>query len=189
MSVRLALPHRFSQRPRRLAASDLARAGQSHQFAEREVGRRPSVIARAMGRISPAMTSRPARTPFPHQRLRCDDRRRFPRRLGHCSVRILRDRDSKSPADRDWAFRATPLRGQMLDVSISGVAFLVSEPISPGTSLYVELRHPHRDKAVVRKVLVADRLLAENGRWKILCQLEQRLSFEEVTALSVEPTV
>lgn len=118
------------------------------------------------------------------------ERRRFPRRSGRCLVAVL---PATGVADvipnREWAFRATPLRGPMLDISIGGVAFALGEPIEPGRLLDVELRNSQRLVAVVRRVSVVAHQPHGENRWKILCRFLQSLSFDEVSRLSLEPTV
>lgn len=77
----------------------------------------------------------------------------------------------------------------MLDVSLGGVAFATCEPIDPGSVLDVELRNSRRLVAIVRRVRVVTRQPHPEQGWRILCQFLDPLSFEEVSRLSVEPTV
>lgn len=92
-------------------------------------------------------------------------------------------------SDREWAFRAALLRGTVLDLSIGGVAFAAPEPIEPGCLLDVEMRHPDRPGAVVRRVRVIDQQKQGNDCWKTHCRFLHPLTFAEVSCLSIEPTV
>jgi hypothetical protein len=118
------------------------------------------------------------------------ERRRYPRRAGRCLVAVLPALTGTDEVpDREWAFRAALLRGPILDLSMGGVSFALPERIEPGQRLDVELRHPHRSGAVVRRVVVIAHHPEAEDRWKLHCRFLRPLSYEEVSQLSLEPTV
>lgn len=117
------------------------------------------------------------------------ERRRHPRRSGVCTVSIVEPASNfSSKPNLDWAFRAARLRGRMLDVSLKGTAFLLSEPIEAGRHLLLQLNHSQRGAAVSRRITVAGCCPEGDGQWRILCEFQNQLSFEELTQLSSEPT-
>jgi len=77
----------------------------------------------------------------------------------------------------------------MVDVSLKGTAFLLAQPVDAGRQLLLQLSHRQRQTDVVRSVTVADCRPEADGLWRILCEFQSQLSFEELTQLSVEPTV
>jgi hypothetical protein len=91
-------------------------------------------------------------------------------------------------SNREWAFRASQLRGTMLDVSIGGVAFALKVPIDAGTVLDLEMRHPQRMVSIVRRIQVIEHLSLCEDQWKILCRFIEPLSLDEVSRLSLVPT-
>ena len=112
------------------------------------------------------------------------DRRRFPRHESSAVVRVylLGERKSLNPIEREWRLHSTPLRGQLADVSMSGVALLMDESVPSGTHLWLRFSKPI-DKSIERTIRVVNVIPQDSGQWQIVGELLQRLSLAEVTRL------
>lgn len=113
-----------------------------------------------------------------------DDRRRFLRRESTGTVRILPRTDISIPEEQlPAAFQSAPHSGQMRDLSMSGVAFVLNEPLSELATLWLRLENEHRDFAVIRPASVIRVIKTEEDQWKIMCRFDHFLPQDNVRQL------
>ena len=109
------------------------------------------------------------------------DRRRFPRRESGCIVAVHRvDIDKPvSPQQPDWHLHSTQLKGMLLDISLSGVAFLLPVPLAARDAIVLRLSSRYVDRVVDIEAEVL-RVTDVSGYSKIVCRFRRNLAFEDV---------
>jgi hypothetical protein len=115
------------------------------------------------------------------------DRRAYPRRESDGFVTVCR-RSSPSrlhcnSPELPWKIHASTLKGALIDVSVTGIALSLSEPLPTNAPLLLQVssRHLAEPLEVAGSVLRCTAL--DGGQWRIICQLESRLTFEQVHLL------
>lgn len=110
------------------------------------------------------------------------DRRAHPRRESGCQVAVC-PRSAQcnlTPQHIEWALHAAELKGRLVDVSMSGLAMELAEPIEAQTQVYMRISNRNLD----RKIDTCGRILRcvenEAGQWNLVCRLEKNLSFEQL---------
>ncbi len=115
------------------------------------------------------------------------DRRGFLRRKSRGTVRVLPRNDVAIPDQELTAIlQAAPYRGRMSDLSMSGVAFVLSEPLSELATVWVRLENDHRDFAVTCSAHIIRVVQTDTGEWKIMCRFDRFLSQDDVWQLGYE---
>jgi hypothetical protein len=109
------------------------------------------------------------------------DHRRFPRRSagGYVSVvRWLGDREL-TPEWTDWLMQTTGLTGELVDLSRSGLALLLLQPLSVGDVVVARLSQ--QDSAETLDVIAEVVRVVDLGdhRWKIMTQFQTPLEFDD----------
>ena len=109
------------------------------------------------------------------------ERRAYPRWESHCQVELIRSHGHKRLSEERvaWLLESPELAGQVIDVSMAGIAFVVSESLPPGTGVYLRLLN----RAFGFQLDVEARVLRctpGHDGWTIVCQLLKQLTFEQV---------
>jgi len=121
----------------------------------------------------------------PMARSRKENRRALPRRASVSVVSVHRI-GAEEPVRRewmDWLLHSARLQGQLCDISMSSVAFLLSESAQVGERMMLRLSSPSVSERVDTIGTVIRSNVAADGITKIVCRLEKRLTFAEVSAL------
>lgn len=113
------------------------------------------------------------------------ERRAFPRRASGSTVSIHRPKDQAVMTGREtsWLHHASRLKGSLLDVSMSGAALRMAEPLDQGEMILLRLSNRRFDVSVDRKATVLRCSPNGDGAWKIVCQYDSKLTFEQVDVL------
>lgn len=74
---------------------------------------------------------------------------------------------------------STRLKGMLIDISLSGVAFLLPEPLKAGDAVVLRLSSRYVDRIVDAEARVL-RVTDVNGYAKIVCRFRRNLAFEDV---------
>jgi hypothetical protein len=113
------------------------------------------------------------------------DRREFPRRESGCSVAVCRRNATKSltAQEIDWQLHAGRLQGTLFDISMSGLAFSLSEPLQPGEELRVRIRQRPLEQGVDANATVIRVVEGQSGQWNVYCRLLRKLQLEQVQQL------
>lgn len=138
---------------------------------------------------APAPAPEAARTPSSKGM----DRRAYPRRDSDGVVTVCRrsvgNRLLQRSPNLSWNLHASELKGRLIDVSMTGMALTLAEPLPEGTpvSLQVSSRSLDRPAEVTGRVLrciaIDKRDGDEDSGWRLVCQLDDRLTFEQVHSL------
>lgn len=120
-----------------------------------------------------------------HYTPRAADRRRFLRRLSRHLVRILPFREFEvDREDLEWALHESPIRGQMADISMNGVAFRLKEPLTSSTRVWLKLESRARDFAVVRAGRIIRVTPHSATEWTVICRFDHCVPYADVVQLS-----
>jgi hypothetical protein len=118
------------------------------------------------------------------RRTPASDRRRFPRRSSECHVRLMpRSERTVSVKDMQWALHATPYRGRVLDISMSGAAFVLNHPITPSAAVWLRLENRARDFSTTVPARVIDTAQLADSAWKVMCSFDHCLALGDVLQL------
>jgi hypothetical protein len=114
------------------------------------------------------------------------DRRAFPRHDSRCVVSAVAVADDSpvSVGEHAWRLHASPLRGPLIDISMTAVAFLLSEPIAQGQDVLIRLSNQQLDKHVDARARVVRTTQEDGGRWKTVCRFHRQLPLEQIHDLS-----
>lgn len=110
------------------------------------------------------------------------DRRKVPRRESECTVSIYRCRDEERLTSEriSWLLHSTKMRGQLLDVSMSGVAFHAVESLTTGSRILLRISNRTLDKQVDTSATVLRSRATSNGGWDVVCRFNKNLTFEQI---------
>jgi hypothetical protein len=110
------------------------------------------------------------------------DRRAVPRHASGYSVvvRHIRAGNGRSAVEEAWAWHGAPARGELLDVSLTGLACLVLQPLERGQRIDIQLWNLRRDVRLERAATVLRCLPAGPNRWKVVCRLATPLGVDDL---------
>jgi len=131
------------------------------------------------------IAARSASSPVPDDGPAAADRRRFLRRLSRHLVRILPYRDiDVAPEDLEWALHESPLRGQMSNLSMNGVAFRLKQPLTVSARVWLKLECRTRDFAVIRTGRIIRVTPRSETEWTVTCRFDHCVPYADVVQLS-----
>lgn len=121
--------------------------------------------------------------PLPEKQPLATDRRAFPRRSGRCAVTVCRwsEDDVKTQQQLEWRLHASPLKGELANLSLNGAALILPRQISKAETLLVRLSCPQRAASLDQRAKVVDCLPDENGQYRVLCQFLSKLNLDQVS--------
>jgi hypothetical protein len=110
------------------------------------------------------------------------DRRKLPRRESECIVSICRCRDDERLTSEriSWLLHATKLKGRLIDVSMSGVAFHAQESLAGGSKILLRIANRTIDKQVDTQAVILRSRAASDGGWDVVCRFHKNLTFEQI---------
>lgn len=110
------------------------------------------------------------------------DRRAFPRRESGCIVAlyVLSPQEALTPDRIDWLLHSTRLKGNLVDVSMSGIALQIEEPVESGKRVLLRVSNRRLDQHVDCPGSVLRCSPARDGLWNVVCRLDKHLSFEQI---------
>jgi len=113
------------------------------------------------------------------------DRRKLPRRESECVVSVYRCRGDERPMpDRiAWLLHATKLKGQLIDVSMSGAALHLMESLAPGSRILLRISNRTIDKHVDASAMILRSREASDAGYDMVCRFEKKLTFEQIHAV------
>jgi hypothetical protein len=126
------------------------------------------------------------------------ERRDYPRHPSGCRVAVCRTTDSAglTSQQRNWKLHATPIRGELADISLTGAAFWLDQELGAGEDIYIRLSEPKSGRTldVPARVLRSEPLPAgadHNGAGsaasaavRIVCVFRRRLAVHELREFS-----
>ncbi len=110
------------------------------------------------------------------------ERRRLPRHESECAVlvRAYAGGERLSPEKMAWHLHAAKIKGQLVDVSMSGVALYLGDPLTPGTRIVLRIANRLLDRHVDSAATVLrSRQEGEQG-YSVVCRFEKNLTFEQI---------
>ena len=110
------------------------------------------------------------------------ERRAFPRRESGCDVSVClrHEKGLLTQQQMAWRLHSSTRKGSLVDVSMNGVAFLLNEPIEKDEELLLRLTNRQFAKNVDTHAHVLRALSDGDGQWRIICQFQKNLTFEQV---------
>lgn len=109
------------------------------------------------------------------------DQRQFPRRTAAGLVTLVRS-SPDMPLDRattDWLLRTSGLTGELVDLSRSGVALVLVQPLELGDTVIVRLSQQDRPESLETAAEVIRVVDLGDQRWKIMARFAKPLGFDE----------
>jgi len=114
------------------------------------------------------------------QRSGHQDRRAFPRRFGDCTISIIRNDQANNRTHGDWAIHSTSIKGELIDISLSGIAFSTEEELSEKETLRLRITNRSLQSELDRTATVLRTSPSEDGLQRIICQFHHNLPFEQI---------
>jgi hypothetical protein len=110
------------------------------------------------------------------------ERRKLPRRESECIVSVWPCRgEERLTGDRiSWLLHSTKLKGRLMDVSMSGVAFHLTESLPAESRILLRIANRTIDKQVDTTAVVLRSRAARDGGWDLVCRFEKNLTFEQI---------
>jgi len=110
------------------------------------------------------------------------DRRQLPRRESECVVAVVRCLpDERLTAERiSWKLHAARFKGQLFDVSMSGIALYLPEPLEPGEKVLLRISNLTIDRYVDTAAIVLRCRPSVEGGCNVVCRFQKNLSFPQI---------
>ena len=107
------------------------------------------------------------------------DRRLFPRHQLSYTVCVQPDDHSRSVELASDGSQGV-FRGEMIDLSLNGIALMLPKPLAPSRSIRLQLRNPVSMQELKIKAQVVRCLPSKSQAWKVVCIFDQHLSVEQL---------
>lgn len=116
----------------------------------------------------------------------CYERREMPRRPGCGIVQVLRCENSKiQDFDSDnWSLKNSKLKGILLDISKTGIAFILPEKLDVNETLHLRIFNPRTERHSLVSGIVIDNNPMQLNNWRISCQFNSKLTVEILYEMS-----
>ena len=110
------------------------------------------------------------------------DRRAHPRRESGCEVSVCpcAAHEGMTPQQIEWALHSTELKGRLVDVSMSGLALELSDPVEAQSRVFLRISNRNLDRRIDTSARILRCTSGGAGHWNIVCRLEKNLSFEQL---------
>jgi len=79
-----------------------------------------------------------------------------------------------------WHLHSAKIKGQLVDVSMSGVALNLSDPLTPGTKVVLRISNRMLDKHVDSAATVLRSRQEGEREYSAVCRFEKNLTFEQI---------
>lgn len=111
-----------------------------------------------------------------------EDRRNLPRREGKCTVSVCPYLGDKPLTAEKvaWAIHSTKTRGQLLDVSMSGLAILLPERLESGVRIVLRISNCVRDGHIDTSATVLRCQPEADEGFCVVCRFDKNLTFEQI---------
>ena len=87
---------------------------------------------------------------------------------------------SVEPLDVAWRMHTSAQQGLIIDLSINVIAFLLPELMENGERLALRLSNRQFGRHIETTAVVIRSCADGNHQWKIVCQFEEHLTFDQV---------
>jgi hypothetical protein len=110
-----------------------------------------------------------------------DDRSALPRRDSRCvvSVHLLGQDPLPSSHKAERLLHSCRLKGELVDISMNGLALLLHEPIEQGSRVLLRLANRRVGRTLDLPGYAVRAASQGNGQWKVMCRFDQKLTFEQ----------
>ncbi len=114
-----------------------------------------------------------------------DDRRLFPRYVSDCTVavHVVEENDPVTPIRVGWLLHSARIRGNLIDISMNGVAMLIHEPLREESRIHLRIRNPRFGATLDVSAALLRSIPCRAGEWKVVCQFDSHLRFDQVQQL------
>jgi hypothetical protein len=131
---------------------------------------------------APAAAPQKAGSPVHDPSPQAGERRRLPRRESDCGVlvRPYGGAERLTPEKMAWHLHAAKIKGHLVDVSMSGVALSLAEPLTPGTKVVLRITNRTLDKHIDSAATVLRSGQEGEREYSIVCRFEKNLTFEQI---------
>lgn len=109
------------------------------------------------------------------------DRRRLPRHESGCVVAVCRCGQT-IPMNRvtwKWRLHASRLKGDLLDISLTGLAIALSNQLPADEHILLQIRNSRLDQSIDCSARVI-RTIAVDGGWRTVCEFLEPLGLETI---------
>jgi len=107
------------------------------------------------------------------------DRRQFPRHRSSYVVSVW-PRDGSGTTDALQNQPPVVIRGEMIDLSLNGIAIKLLKPLQPNIAITVNLRNPVNGHSLEVSGTVIRCLPGDGQEWKVVCCFAHHLSIEQL---------
>ncbi len=123
-------------------------------------------------------------TPAQHAVRSVSDRRAFPRRTSGCIACVCRisqaDGGTVTLQEQEWQLHSSQLRGELANISMNGVTFMLSESLPIDEVVALRLTNVILDRSIDVNAQVLRVVPTDSGNWRITCRFCENLTFKQI---------